>query len=230
MKIRHLALISALALATPTAILSADAPADVGARDQWGPSGAQTFAFREGYDRGLRAGEEDSRRNQSFNFTDESDYRSADAGYRSQYGNRTLYRDEFRRGYAEGYRLGYSRYRDQYDTGRGGWGSGRRGGVPPPWANGRGRGAGTYGTYRTDPAFTSGYNDGYERGLDDGEDRRRNNPVAESRYRDADRGYERQYGTREAYKIRYRDGFLQGYQRGYQDGQRYSGRSWWPFR
>lgn len=225
MKIRHLALMSALTLMAPTAIVGASAPAAT-APDQWGTGGAQGYAYREGYDRGLRAGEEDSRRNQSFNFTDESDYRNGDAGYRSQYGNRTLYRDDFRRGYSEGYRLGYSRYRDpSYDTGRG-WG--RRGGVPPPWANGRG--AGPYGAYRTDLAFTTGYNDGYERGLDDGEDRRRNNPVAESRYRDADHGYRREYGTREAYKIRYREGFLQGYQRGHQDGQRYNGRSWWPFR
>jgi hypothetical protein len=226
MKLRHLALLAAVALAAPAAALDARvASAAPDAGDQWGAGGAQTFAYREGYDRGLRAGEEDSRRNQSFNFTDESDYRSADAGYRSQYGNRTLYRDEFRRGYAEGYRLGYSRYRGQYDNGRGGWG--RRGGVPPPWSNGRG--AGPYGAYRSDLAFTTGYNDGYERGLDDGEDRRRNNPVAESRYRDGDHGYRREYGPREAYKIRYREGFLQGYQRGYQDGQRYSGRRWWPF-
>ena len=229
MTIRTLALLSALAATAPVTSLYAHASPKPDARDQWGAGGAQTIAYREGYDRGLRAGEEDGRRNQSFNFTDESDYRNANAGYRPQYGDRERYRDEFRRGYSEGYRLGYSGYDDRNDQngryGRGGWG-GRRG-VPPPWSNGRG--AGPYGAYRNGPAFTTGYSDGYDRGLDDGEDRRRNTPIAESRYRDGDRGYERVYGSREAYRIQYREGFLQGYERGYQDGQRYSGRRWWPF-
>jgi hypothetical protein len=237
MKIRHFALASTLALAAPAAALDARAP---DARDQWGAGATQTIAYREGYDRGLRAGEEDRRRNQSFNFTDESDYRSANAGYRSQYGDRGRYREDFRRGYVEGYRVGYARDGAYADGRAGGWG--RRGGGPPPWANGRGavpygrggvpygRGGVPYGqTTRYDLAVATGYNDGYEAGLDDGRDRRRNNPVAESRYRNGDRGYRREYGAREVYKIRYREGFLQGYERGHQDGRRYSGRSWWPF-
>jgi flagellar biosynthesis/type III secretory pathway protein FliH len=226
MKIRQLALLSALALAVPAAV-----PID--AQAQWG-GGAQVPAYREGYDRGLRAGEEDSRRNQSFDFTDESDYRRADAGYRSQYGNRDRYRADFRRGYEEGYRAGYGRYGydDRYDTGRRG--------ATPPWSNGRGwargraRGDSPYGPYGApgynDLAFTTGYNDGYEAGLDDGRDRRRNDPIAEGRFRSADHGYRREYGTREAYKIRYRDAFRQGYERGYNDGRRNTGtRWWWPF-
>ena len=213
MKIRQLALLTAMAVAVPTATLSA----------QWGNSGAQIPAYREGYDRGLRAGEEDSRRNQSFNFTDESDYRSADAGYRSQYGNRDRYRDEFRRGYADGYRVSYSRGDARYDS--------RPGAGLPPWSNGRGRGNTPYGQpgVRTDLAFASGFNDGYEAGLDDGRDRRRENPIAESRYRNGDRGYQREYGSRDAYKIRYREAFKQGYARGYDDGRRSNGRSWWPW-
>ena len=97
MSIRVAALVSALAL-TPASLAFA----------QYRPY--QSEAYGQGLERGIRAGEEDSRRGQSFQFTDESDYRSADAGYRSQYGPRELYRDEFRRGYEAGYRTGYSRY------------------------------------------------------------------------------------------------------------------------
>ena len=229
MKIRDLALMSAFALGVPSAALEA--------RDQFGTSGIQYPAYREGYERGIRAGEEDGRRNESFEYTDESDYRRADQGYRSQYGTRDRYRDEFRRGYAEGYRIGYSRYNTRYDD-RYEDRANPRGRGMPPWANGRGRGNapygnapyGDYGRYdRNDLAFTSGYNDGYEAGLDDGRDRRRNDPIAEGRYRSADHGYQREYGSRDAYKIRYREAFKQGYQRGYDDGRRYGGRSWWPF-
>jgi flagellar biosynthesis/type III secretory pathway protein FliH len=70
-------------------------------------------------------------------------------------------------------------------------------------------------------AYEQGFNDGYEAGLDDGEDGRRFDPIAESRYRSGDRGYEREYGTREAYKIDYRNAFRQGYEAGYNDGRRY---------
>lgn len=186
------------------------------AREQWGQYGAQP-GFDQGYQRGVRAGEDDGRRGESFNFIDESDYRRPDTGWRREYGNQERYRVEYRRGFEQGYRTGYARYD-------------RRGG---PWANGRGgifdryR---DYGNYRNDLAFQTGFNDGYERGLDDGRDRRRNDPFGESRYRDGDHGYDRRYGAREAYKITYRDGFRQGYERGHADGRRNTGRPWWfPF-
>ena len=224
---RHLALVSALALAAPAATLSA--------REQWGVPRDQygynnQYGYSEGYNRGLRAGEEDARRNQSFNYTDEGDYRDADAGYRSQYGDRTRYREDFRRGFETGYRAGFGR------TGTDRYGD-NRGDNLPPWSNGRGWGngrAGRDGNYNGNNRFAleSGFNDGYEAGLSDGRSRRRNDPVAESRYRSGDRGYNSRYGTREAYKIDYRRAFLQGYDRGYDDGRRnYNGgpSRWWPF-
>ena len=218
---RSIVLVSALALAAPVVLE---------ARDQWGSYGNQ--AYSEGYQRGVRSGDEDSRRGDPYNYTDESDFRRADAGYRREYGNVDRYRDEFRRGFEQGYRIGYDRNVND-----------RRNG-PPPWANGRANGRGNgrgnspferYGDYRNnqyDLAFQNGYNDGYERGLDDGRDRRRNDPFGESRYRDADHGYNSRYGTREAYKINYRDAFRNGYERGYADGRRTNTNTaprWWPF-
>ena len=212
MLVRSVALVSVLALAAPVML---------DAREQWGSYGSQQ-AYNEGHQRGLRSGEDDGRRGESFNYADESDYRRADAGYRREYGNQEWYRTEFRRGFEQGYRSGYERY-------------GYRNGRPGPWENGRGNGpfgrGGGYGNYRNDLAFQTGFNDGYERGLDDGRDRRRNDPFGESRYRSGDHGYDRRYGSREAYKINYRDAFRQGYERGYSDGRRNTGsRPWWfPF-
>jgi hypothetical protein len=175
---------------------------------QWGPASRVSPAFQQGHERGLRAGTEDLRRGDRYDFTDEGEYRRADAGYRSQYGHRDRYRDEFRRGYEAGYRSGYG------VAGRGGPSWNGRGG---PWAGGR---AGA----RIDVARQQGYSDGYEAGLDDGRDNRRFDPVGERRYRSADRGYERHYGDKDYYKANYRTGFRSGYEAGYRDGQRYDRR------
>ena len=68
-----------------------------------------------------------------------------------------------------------------------------------------------------DPAFARGYSDGWEKGLDDGRDRDRYDPVRHGDYKDADNGYERSYGSKDAYENNYRSGFRQGYEAGYRD-------------
>jgi flagellar biosynthesis/type III secretory pathway protein FliH len=204
-RFRSVTLVAALLLMAPAAALAQapwNAPRSQGAYDN---------AFNEGYTRGVRAGADDARRGDDYRFTDESDYRRGDAGYRSQYGSRDRYRDEFRRGFEQGYRNGY----------------GDRGTIRgvPPYA-GNSRPGGRY--VATDPAISNGYNDGYEAGLKDAQDRRRFDPTSEGRYRSGDHNYERRYGSKDAYKIRYRDAFRQGYEEGYQDASRYStrGRGW----
>jgi hypothetical protein len=227
-------------------------PADAFAQGPW-PRGGSSLASDEGYARGVRAGEDDARRGQSYDARDELEYRRADAGYRPQYGSVDRYRDEFRRafenGYAEGYRRGGGYGRGGYPGGNpgGGYpgsgypgGYGRGGWNDGPAYPGRGGGPGNP-NLRYDLAFRTGVNDGYERGLDDGRDGRRFDPIAESRYRSGDHGYERRYGSKDLYKARYRDGFVRGYEEGYVDGQRYDRRYdgrydrrqsrpwWWPF-
>jgi len=92
-----------------------------------------------------------------------------------------------------------------------------------------------YGTRRVnDFAFDNGYADGYEKGLEDGRDRREFDPTRHRWYRSADRNYDASYGSRAAYANVYRDGFRSGYEAGYADGDRYgSGRQTdrfpWPF-
>lgn len=64
-------------------------------------------------------------------------------------------------------------------------------------------------------AYDNGYRDGLEKGIEDAHDRDSYDPVRHSRYRSADRGYDRRYGTREQYKLAYRDGFEAGYDEAY---------------
>ena len=144
------------------------------------------------YDRGYRDGLRDGERD-------------ARAGRRFDYNNdRQLSRrdDLFQRGYSDGYRASFEQYRAN---------RGRRSTGPYP---GRGRGA-----YQ-DPAFSRGYSDGFERGVDDGRDRDRYDPVRHRDYRSADDGYFRDYGSKQAYENNYRAGFRQGYEEGYRGGTR----------
>jgi hypothetical protein len=71
-----------------------------------------------------------------------------------------------------------------------------------------------------EPAFAAGYEDGHSRGLSDGTDGQRYDPVRHAAYRDAERGYRESYGSREAYRTNYRAGFRQGYEEGYRLGTR----------
>jgi flagellar biosynthesis/type III secretory pathway protein FliH len=161
----------------------------------WGV-GQQRAQYDRGYRDGFRDGERDARQGRAFDF--DNDRRLS------------RQRDEFQRGYAEGYRAGYEQFRGRARNNR----------------SDRGFGGGFFGRDRgpraryQDPAFARGYSDGYERGLDDGRDRDRYDPVRHRDYRDADDGYFRDYGQRQAYENNYRAGFRQGYEEGYRDGNR----------
>jgi hypothetical protein len=73
-RLRALAMVGALGLSAPALAWSAE--------PQWGPQSEPAYA--EGYDRGARAGAEDYRRGDRYQFDDESDYRRGDLGYRSR--------------------------------------------------------------------------------------------------------------------------------------------------
>jgi hypothetical protein len=205
MTARHLAFAAVLAVLAPAVPLHA----------QFGRLPPQTSysqtAYNRGFERGQLTGEQDARRGRPFDFSIASDYRRGNYGYDSRYGSTDLYRRDFQLGFEAGYRTGYQRYsRD----------------LP------RGRGRGTYGAYgygygpngygeRSDLAMSNGYRDGYEEGLNDGRKRHTNDPRDESRFRNADRGYEGWYGAREVYRANYRQAFVDGYEAGYRDGRQY---------
>jgi hypothetical protein len=144
----------------------------------------------EAYDRGYRDGVRQG----------EADARSGRPFDRS-----ATQRDGFGTGFADGYRAGYDREFARTPQ--------------------RGRRDSSVFVQRAprvyqEPAFASGFNGGYERGLRDGRDGGRYDPVRHSDYRDADHGYRSSYGSKDAYKNNYRAGFRQGYEQGYRDGTR----------
>jgi hypothetical protein len=162
-------------------------------------------AYDRGYREGVRQGEQDGRQGRERQIDRNTVYRNSDLGAERRYGSRDVYRDDVRRGFSAGYRVGYDRFRiaivgqDRRDDRR----------SRPPFQRG----------YQ-DPAFARGYSDGWEKGLDDGRDRDRYEPVRHKDYRQADDGYSRAYGSKDVYKNNYRAGFRQGYEDGYRGGVR----------
>ena len=80
-------------------------------RNDW--RNVDSIAQRNGYQDGVRRGEQDRFRRASFGYQGTSEYRNALNGYRFEFGNRDRYRESyregFRRGYAEGFRRGDNR-------------------------------------------------------------------------------------------------------------------------
>jgi hypothetical protein len=219
-------LTAALGAAALVAI-AAPAQAQVwGSNGRWGTYGndSRSIAYNNGYQEGLRHGEEAVRDRRGFDLEREKDYRKADEGYRREYGSKDLYRDEFRRGFAAGYQEAYGRYDNRYGDRRDGrWGGntypadrGVYGGVITNRGYGNSRGYGYGYGAGFDIAFRNGEADGYQKGLDDARDGKYPQPERQKWYRSGDRNYNSRDGiSREDYKNEYRRGFQEGYARAY---------------
>ena len=135
------------------------------------------------------------------------------SAYRSVPGD-SQYRDTFRQGFAQGYRDGYYRYAS---NGRnGGWGNGGYGNRYPEYpSNGGGWGYGN-----SNVAYDTGLRDGYREGVNAVRDGDRFDPLREKKYRNADSGYNKRYGSKQTYQNSYRQGYREGYERAYRDSSR----------
>jgi hypothetical protein len=67
-------------------------------------------------------------------------------------------------------------------------------------------------------AYDYGRRDGYDAGFGAARDGR--SDWRNHRYYRSTRGYDRRFGTRDAYDVNYRNGFRSGYEQGYRDGRR----------
>src|SRR5688572_9842025 len=161
-----------------------------------------------GYTEGSGEGERDARQRRSYGLRRHDAYNDGDRGYNRNQGDRDRYRDEFRRGFETGYRDGFGRVRGvstNRRTERGPFAGSRRGGY-------------------SEPAYARGYAEGFDKGREDSDDRDRYDAVGHKEYRNGDRGYNDNYGSRELYKQNYREGFREGYEDGYRGGNRDSRR------
>ena len=198
--------IIALAFATP-ACAQATWPAS---RQTYGsPAELRRVAYDRGFREGVTEGERDARGRDAFRYQDERDFQRADIGYDRRFGSPDRYRVIFREGFADGYTEGYRRYAPGYGNGR--YGNDRYG---PPYGD-RGYGYPQGRDQRFVSAFDIGRRDGFEKGQEDARDRDRYDPRRHKWYRDAERGYENRYGSKDRYRDEYRRGFVAGYQQAY---------------
>ena len=192
---------AALVLSAGLAV-AAPIDAQVWDRNGWGPrwNEGRTYANNEGYREGIEQGVKDVRSRRTFNYTDDRTYRHGDRGYKREFGDRDLYRRAFREAYVAGYREGY--------YGRGaynGYPDSRRRAIPRagsipgptypdryPYPNGYPGGYPSSGRYPGSGlgiARDHGFNDGYDKGLEDGRDRDRFDPTRHGWYRSGSRGF-----------------------------------------
>jgi len=197
---------------------------------------ARRAAYDNGYKDGLKRGEQAARDRKPFNAQLERDYRDGENGYNRSYGDRARYRDDYRGGFAQGYRDGYERRgypnaqypNAQYPNAQ--YPSAQTGRYPdtqyprsqypasyPRGDRGYGYGANNAGY----GAFQNGASDGYRKGLEDVQDRKYPDVTRHKWYRSGDHDYDRDYGSRDAYKVEYRRGFEEGYNRAVRDRGRY---------
>jgi hypothetical protein len=184
---------------------------------------ARRGAYDNGYREGLKAGEQDGRRRERYDFQDERSWQRAEHGYHRSFGDRERYRYSFRSGFEVGYASGYERYASGYRYG--GTRPGPRGNsgpyAYPPYPNRNGY-PGQYGNgYGYSPALANGERDGYEKGREDARDRDSFDPLRHKWYREGDRHYEREYGPKAQYEDQYRQGFRRGYERGFREWSYY---------
>lgn len=180
-------------------------------RAQYGD--AQRAAFDNGYRDGLKRGEQAARDRRGLDAQRERDYRDAGNGYNRSYGDPNRYRDNYRGGFTQGYRDGYGR-------------RGTASSYPGPYpGDGRdndardSRGPG-YGGNASYGAYQNGAGDGYEKGLDDLNDRKYPDATRHKWYRNGDHDYDNRYGSKDTYRSEYRRGFEEGYNRAFRDRRR----------
>jgi hypothetical protein len=161
-------------------------------RSPAGAPGIDRRAYTIGYDEGRQRGEQDARRQRSFDPSRHDAYRNVDSRNRG-YGSQTRYAGAFRQGFMAGYNEGYRL-------------SARTGGR-------------AYDGYAS-PAADIGYRDGYQQGREDARDGNRFDPIRSLRYRAGDHDYNRRYGSLDEYKRDYRAAFQAGYDAGYRGGRR----------
>ncbi len=186
------------------------------AQPRWGyDSGSVSYGYDNGYRAGAREGERDARDGKQPGFKRDDAYEDADWGFRG--GDKGRYKYEFRRGYEAGYDAAYRRYA------RNGWYDDRPGYdprpgyevvVPAPGYNVPAYGGSYAGFGRI--AYDNGYRDGVEEGHGDFHRNRAYAPWRCDRFKDGDHGYERRFGSRDAYRVDYRNGFRAGYEAAYQ--------------
>jgi len=161
---------------------------------------ARQYGYQSGYNDGIGKGRHEGRENDPNDYQT-PDYRRATRGYQRWMGPVEFYQRAYQEGYSNGFRAGYqetaNRGRDRDDYRDNGWqNTGWRGGYDADGGN---------------VANRWGYQDGAEAAREDIQHRKEYNSKPRGRFGDRDRGYRREFGSRDRYKAEYTSGYRAGY-------------------
>jgi len=158
---------------------------------------ARSYGYQNGYSDGVEKGRHEGRERDPNDYQT-PDWRQATRGYQRWMGPVELYQREYQEGYSNGFRSGYAevaeRWRDgdRDDRHHDGW----RSGYDPNGGN---------------VANRFGYEDGAEAAREDIEHRKPYNSKPRGRFGGRDRGYRREFGSKDRYKAEYTSGYHAGY-------------------
>ncbi len=159
---------------------------------------ARQYGYQKGYNDGISKGRHEGRERDPNDYRT-PDWRQATRGYKGWMGPVESYERGYQEGYSNGFRSGYEevsqRWRDGY-RGDAWQHEGWRTGYDPNWEN---------------VANRFGYEDGAEAAREDIDHRKPYNSKPRGRFGDRDRGYRREFGSKDRYKAEYTAGYHAGY-------------------
>ena len=157
---------------------------------------ARQYGYQNGYNDGVQKGRHEGREHDPYDYQT-PDWRQARRGYQQWMGPAELYHRAYQQGYRNGFESGYEEYSQN-------WNDGYRGNT---WqSNGWQTGYDGDGI-----ANRFGQEDGAQAAREDIEHRKGYNSNPRGRFEDRDRGYRREFGSRDRYKSQYTAGYRSGY-------------------
>jgi hypothetical protein len=161
---------------------------------------ARQYGYENGYRDCVKTGRHEGRERDPYDYQT-PDWRQATRGYERWMGSVQWYQRGYQEGYSSGFRAGYQEVAERWRDGDGdrddrsrreGW----RTGYDPDWGS---------------VANRLGYEDGMTEAREDLDHHKRYNSKPRGRFHDRDRGYRREYGSKDRYKAEYTAGYRSGY-------------------
>ena len=166
---------------------------------QRNPRQAQQYGYNNGFRDGEQRGRHEGREHDPFDYR-QPDWRRATRGYEGWMGPVVLYQRGYQEGYRNGFRSGFeAESRPNVDRDNDYDGYQENGWRERDYVDGR------------DTATRWGYQDGMDAGRGDIANGKPYNPRPRGRYDDCDRGYQREFGSKNSYKVEYAEAYRRGY-------------------
>ncbi len=184
-------------------VLARDDDDDNGYYRQGNPAQARQYGYQNGYRDGMSQGRHEGQEHDPYDYQT-PDWRQATRGFQNWMGPVNWYQRGYQDGYSNGFRYGFqsvSRGSGDNDGDDRSYGNWRRSGYDPNW-----------GAYGGNAGYQFGYQDGSQVAREDIQKGKPYNPNPRGKYDDCDRGYRREFGSKDQYKAQYANGYRAGYQ------------------